>query len=66
MNVQEINDLSREELIQMIQAQAAQISALQKGIEVLRLKLEKNQKSHRLTQGTRHNRHRRIRNLAKW
>ena len=44
MTLQEINDLSREELIQIILAQAAQIAALQKEIEVLRLKLEKNQR----------------------
>jgi transposase len=44
MSEQELNDLSREELIRIILAQAAQISALQKEIEVLRLKLEKNQK----------------------
>jgi transposase len=42
MTLQEINDLSREELIQIILAQAAQIAALQKEIEVLRLKVEKN------------------------
>lgn len=44
MSEQELNELSREELIQNILVQAAQISALQKEIEVLRLKLEKNQK----------------------
>jgi transposase len=44
MSEQELNDLSREELIRIILAQAAQISALQKEIEALRLKLEKNQK----------------------
>jgi hypothetical protein len=43
MTQQEINDLSREELIQIILAQAAQISLLQKEIEVLQIKLEKKQ-----------------------
>jgi len=45
MTLQEINDLRREELIQIILAQAAQIAALQKEIEVLRLKLEKKQQN---------------------
>lgn len=44
MTQQEISDLSREELIQLVLRQAAQITALQKEIEVLRLKLEKQQK----------------------
>jgi transposase len=44
MTEQEIEHLSREELIAMILAQAAQIAALQKEIEVLRMKFEKPQK----------------------
>lgn len=44
MTPQELNDLSREELIQIILKQAQLIEALQKEIEVLRLKIEKLQK----------------------
>ena len=44
MTQQEIDSLSREEHIRIILAQAAQIAALQKEIEVLWLKLEKQQK----------------------
>ena len=39
-----IEELSREELVKIVLAQAAQIAVLQKEIEVLRLKLEKQQK----------------------
>jgi transposase len=44
MTQQELNDLSREELIQIILKQAQLIDAMQKEIEVLRLKIEKLQK----------------------
>ncbi len=44
MNPQELDDLSRGELYAIILTQAAQIGALQKEMEVLRLKLEKLQK----------------------
>ena len=44
MTQAEMNDLSREELIQMNLKQAELIEALQKEIEVLRLKIEKLQK----------------------
>jgi len=44
MSQQELNDLSREELIQIILKQAHLIEALQKEIEVLRLKIDKLQK----------------------
>lgn len=44
MTGQELNDLSREELIQIILKQAQLIEAMQKEIEVLRLKIEKLQK----------------------
>lgn len=44
MMQQELDDLSREELIAIILAQAAQIAAMQKEMEVLRMKLEKLQK----------------------
>src|SRR3990172_7993045 len=44
MTQQEIDSLSREEHIRIILVQAAQIAALQKEIEVLWLKLEKQQK----------------------
>jgi transposase len=44
MPQQEFEHLSREELIPIVLAQAAQIAALQKEIEVLRLKVEKLQK----------------------
>lgn len=44
MMPQELNDLSREELIQIILKQAQLIEAMQKEVEVLRLKIEKLQK----------------------
>jgi hypothetical protein len=44
MTQAEMNDLSREELIQMNLKQAELIEALQKEIEALRLKIEKIQK----------------------
>lgn len=44
MSQPELNDLSREELIQIILKQAEFIEALQKEVEVLRLKIEKLQK----------------------
>lgn len=44
MTQQQLDELSREELIQIILTQAKQIAALQKEIEVLQMKLEKLQK----------------------
>jgi transposase len=44
MTQQELDHLSREELIAIILAQAAQIAVMQKEVEVLRMKLEKIQK----------------------
>jgi hypothetical protein len=44
MSKQQLEQLSREELIQIILRQAAQLANLQKEIDVLRLKLERRQK----------------------